>query len=37
MAWRAADSLSLRSFLRLAPPDHSTNLADAAAAERRDP
>ena len=24
IAWRAADSLSLRSFLRLAPPDHST-------------
>ena len=29
MAWRAADSLSLRPFLRLAPA--------AAAAERRDP
>jgi transposase len=40
IAWRVADSLALRSFLGLgvdaAAPDHSNDLADAAADRRRD-
>ena len=40
IAWRVADSLSLRSFLDLevteASPDHSTGVADAAADRRGD-